>query len=297
MRIVPPQEITESVLQSTNVINDEADWVAGTYNTGQKVVYERRVYEVVAEPSTADNPATGAASDPPSWILLGWSNKWRMFTEGQDSQSTGTGDIDVTLQWPSSITTLAVLGVMGSSITVTVTDSVDGVVYDQTIDLVDIGVLDWWEWHFLPYDFQQTAVFSSIPPYAGADVRILIEGASPSDPVAAGRVIAGIEGTLGVTQYGTEITQFDYSTKERDGFGSLVLVPRRAISIVDFDVHVATPQVDFVSSQLKKLAGTPALYIGDDERTSTVVYGVQVDVSQGITWPSISELTLRVEEF
>lgn len=296
MRIVPPQEITESVLQSTNVVNDEIDWVAGTYNLGDKRVYNRRVYEVVVA-STTDQPDVGAAADPPSWILLGWSNKWRMFTEGQDSQSTGTGDIDVTLQWPSSITTLAVLGVMGSSVTVTVTDSVDGVVYDQTIDLVDIGALEWWEWYFLPYDFQQAAVFSSIPPYAGADVRILIEGASPSDPVAAGRAIAGIERTLGVTQYGTDVAQFDYSTKERDGFGNLVLVPRRAINIVDFDVHVMTPQVDFVSAQLKKLAGIPALYIGADEFSSTVVYGVQVDVSQGITWPSISELTLRVEEF
>lgn len=296
MRIVPPQEITETVLQSTNVANDYADWTAGTYNEGDRRVFNRSVYEVVAT-STTDQPDTGAASDPPTWFRVGWSNKWRMFTEGQDSKSTGTGDIDVTLQWDSVITTIAVLGLMGSTITVTMTDSVDGVVYDETVSIVDIGVSSHWEWHFLPYEFDQVAVFSGLPPYPGADVRILIKGATVSDPVAAGRVVAGIERDLGVTQYGTSIDKYDYSTKERDGFGNLILVPRRVINIVDFDVHVMTAQVDFVSSQLKKLGGTPALYIGDDGFYVTVVYGIQIDVSQGITTPSISDLTLRVEEF
>ena len=297
MRIVPPQEVTETVLQSTNVVNDYSDWVAGTYNLGDRVVYDNQVYEVVADPSTTDQPDVGAAKTAPTWYVVGYSNQWRMFTKGQDSKTTATGDIDVTLQWPSSITTIGVLGVMGTSVTVTVTDSVEGVVYNEAVDLVDIGVSGWWEWYFLEYEFDQVAIFSGIPPYAGADVRIIIEGASASDNVACGRIIAGVERTLGVTQYGTSIDKSSYSTKDRDGFGNLTLVPRRTLKLVDFDVRVPTQMVDSVVTQLNKLDGIAALYIGDDSFGSTVVYGVQYDVSMGISTPSLSDLTVQVEEF
>jgi len=297
MRIVPPQEITETVLQSTNVVNDYSDWTAGTYNLGDRVVYNNQVYEVVADPSTTDQPDVGAAKAAPTWFVVGWSNQWRMFKEGQDSQTTATGDIDVTLQWPSSITTLAVLGVMGASVTLTVTDSVDGVVYSETVDLVDTSVMNWWEWYFLEYELDQVALFDGIPPYAGADVRIQITGASPSDNVAAGRVVAGIERDIGLTQYGTSVDLIDYSTKERDGFGNLVLVQRRAINLVNFDVIAYTSQFDSIVSQLKKLAGSPALYIGSEEYGQTVVYGIQTDISQGISTYSTTDLTIQVEEF
>ena len=297
MRIVPPQEITETVLQSTNVVNDYSDWTAGTYNLGDRVVYNNQVYEVVADPSTTDQPDVGAAKAAPTWFVVGWSNQWRMFKEGQDSQTTATGDIDVTLQWPSSITTLAVLGVMGASVTLTVTDSVDGVVYNETVDLVDTSVTNWWEWYFLEYELDQVALFDGIPPYAGADVRIQITGASPSDNVAAGRVVAGIERDIGLTQYGTSVDLIDYSTKERDGFGNLVLVQRRAINLVNFDVIAYTSQFDSIVSQLKKLAGSPALYIGSEEYGQTVVYGIQTDISQGISTYSTTDLTIQVEEF
>ena len=296
MRIVQPSEITADVLQSTNVVNIETTWTAGTYSLGVRRVYERMVYEVVASPSTADRPDIGAASDPPTWVALGYSNQWRMFTEGADSLSTGTGDIDVTLQWPGLITTIAALGLVGYSIRVTVTDSVDGVVFDQTKDLIDIGVSDWWEFFFLPYENDDAAVFE-LPPYPGADIRVLLEAENISDPGAVGRVVAGVGRDLGVTLYGTDIQLQDYSIKERDGFGNLILLPRRTLKYVNYDVHVPTDTVDFVVRALSRLGGIPTLYIGDPDKTSTVVFGVFADISSGIAAPSISDLTLQVEEF
>ena len=296
MRIVQPSEITTDVLQSTNVANIETTWTEGTYSLGDRRVYERIVYEVVADPNTADRPDIGAASDPPTWVALGYSNQWRMFTEGADSLSTGTGDIDVTLQWPTLISTLAALGLMGASITVTVTDDIDGVVFDETRDLVNIGVGDWWEFFFLPYDNIDAAVFE-LPPYPGADVRILLEGATISDDVAVGRVVAGVGRDLGVTLYGTDIQLQDYSIKDRDGFGNLILRPRRTLKYVNYDVHVPTGSVDFVTRALSRLGAVPTLYIGEENKTSTIVYGVFSDVSQGISTPSLSDLTLQVEEF
>lgn len=297
MRIVKPNEVDESILQSTSVENIETTWTAGTYSTGTRRVEGQKVYEVVADPNTSDQPSVGAVADPPTWVELGYSNIWRMFREGVDSLSTADGEIDVTLEWPVVVNTLGALGLRGQKISLTVTDAVDGVVYDEERDIVDIGISDWWEYYFLPYDIIDAVIFDGIPPYPGADFDLLLEGASETDPVAIGRIVAGLSRDLGVTQHGTDIQLQDYSIKERDGFGNLVLVPRRVVKFVNYDVHVPTPQVDFVVKQLQRLGAIPALYIGDQDRSSTIVFGVFADVSQGISTPSISDLTLQVEEF
>ena len=66
---------------------------------------------------------------------------------------------------------------------------------------------------------------------------------------------------------------------------------------MNYDVHVPTGSVDFVTRALSRLGAIPTLYIGDEDKTSTIVYGVFSDVSQGISTPSLSDLTLQVEEF
>lgn len=296
MHIVTPQVVTPGFLLATNVVNAEPAWVPGTYNRGDRVVFSDEVYEVVADPDTSDQPDLGAVADPPTWVALGWSNQWRMFRDGTDSLSTAVGEIDVTIENQRLTSTLGALGLQGSAITVTVTDGVEGVVFEETRPLVDIGASDWWEYFFLPYDNIDAAVFD-LPPYPGAEIRILLEGASESDPVAVGRVVFGISRDIGVTLYGTGIQLQDYSVKERDGFGTLILRPRRTIKRVDYDVHVPTERVSFVIRELSRLGAVPTLYIGDPQKPATIVYGVYADVSQGITTPSISDLTLQVEEF
>jgi hypothetical protein len=282
---------------TTNVVNDYADWTAGTYNTGTRRVEANVVYEVVASPNTIDQPSVGVIADPPSWIRIGWSNQFRMFRDGQDSYSDRLDNIDVTLIFPSIITTVAVLGVQGAEVQVTMTDPVDGVVYDETISLVDIGVLSHWEWHFLPYDLNDTAVFEGLPPYSGVEINIVVRGVASTDEIRVGRFIAGISRELGVTNYGTSIGALEYSTKERDGFGNLVIVPRRTVRLVNYDVLVNSENVDRVVRTLESLSAKPTLYIGDDTYSSTVVFGLYRDYTQGLDDPKGSDLTIQVEGF
>jgi hypothetical protein len=220
-----------------------------------------------------------------------------MFRDGQDSYSDRLDNIAVTLVFPSAVTTVAVLGVQGAEVQVTMTDSVEGIVYDETISLVDIGVISHWEWHFLPTDFDDTAVFEGLPPYPGADIDIVVRGASASDEIRVGRVVAGISRELGVTNYGTSIGALEYSTKERDGFGNLVIVPRRTVRLVDYDVLVNSQDVDRVVRTLESLSAKPTLYIGDDTYSSTVVFGLYRDYTQGLDDPKGSDLTIQVEGF
>ena len=297
MRIVTPYNVDAGQLTTTNVVNEVADWSAGTYNLGDQAVDANQVYKVVADPSTTDQPSVGAAASPPTWVLMGWSNQYRMFRDGRDSFSSRDESIDVTLNFAEIITTVGALGLQGVSATLTVVDSAEGTVYNETISLVDIGVGDWWEYFFSPYEFNDTAIFDGLPPYAGADINLSIDAASETDQARAGRVIAGFEQPLGVTNYGVSVSILDYSTKKRDGFGNLTLVPTRTVRVVDYDVKVETAQVDFVVRALERIAATPTLFIGDNSFSSSVTFGIYREFTQGITAPSISDLTIQVEGF
>jgi hypothetical protein len=297
MRIVTPYNVDTSQLTTTNVVNEFASWAAGTFNLGDQVVEANNVYKVVADPNTTDQPTVGAAASPATWVRMGPSNQYRMFRDGRDSYSSRDESIDVTLNFAETITTVGALGLQGVSATLTVVDSAEGTVYDETISLVDIGVGDWWEYFFSSYEFEDTAIFDGLPPYVGADINLSVDAASETDQARAGRVVVGFERPLGVTNYGVAVSILDYSTKERDGFGNLTLIPRRTVRLVDYDVKVSTAQVDFVVRELERIAATPTLFIGDNSFSSSVTFGVYRDFTQGITTPSLSDLTIQVEGF
>jgi len=295
--IVLPFEVDSTILTATDVVNTESDWSAGTYNLGDRAVEANRVYEVVAGPGTTDQPSVGAAADPPTWVLLGWSNQYRMFRDGRDSLSSQLDNISVDLEFGVVVTTVGALGLLGTEAVLTMTDPVEGMVYTETVSLIDIGVSDWWEYFFLPYDQRDTAIFDGIPSYSNATISIDVTAATAQDTAAVGRIVAGVERELGVTNYGTAVSILDYSTKERDGFGNLTLVPRRTVRLVDYDVKVDSDKVDFVVRQLEQISAIPALFVGDELYSSSVTFGVYRDFSQGITTPSISDLTIQVEGF
>lgn len=297
MRIVLPFEVDSTILTATDVVNTEPDWSAGTYDLGDRAVQANQVYEVVADPDTTDEPSAGVVADPATWVLLGWSNQYRMFRDGRDSPSSQLDNISVELDFGVVVTTVGALGLLGTEAVLTMTDPVEGVVYTETVSLIDIGVSDWWEYFFLPFDQRDTAIFDGMPPYSSATISIDVTAATNLDTAAVGRIVAGVERELGVTNYGTAVSILDYSVKERDGFGGLILKPGRSIRLVDYNVTVRSPRVDFVVRQLEQISATPALFVGDELYSSSVTFGVYRDFSQGITTPSISDLTIQVEGF
>lgn len=293
MRIVEPVDVSETALVSSDVpVDDYPLWEAGTYTLGQRVINGIQAWEALADTTTQEPSASSF-----DWLRLGYVNRWRMFRDGLDSLSVQLDSISTIIAFPALVNTVAALGIDGAEVQLTVTDAVEGVVYDQTASLVDIGVADWWEYFFLPYDRKDTHLFTGVPPYLGSDYALTIRAASAQEVAAIGRVVAGTVRPLGVTNYGTSLSSIDYSTKDRDGFGNLTLVPRRTVKLIDYEASVSSQRVGFVQKQLSRLAATPTLFIGDELYDATIVYGVYRDFTEIISSPSISQLTLTVEGF
>ena len=293
MRIIKPVDVTPAILTSSNVPEtDYAAWSAATaYAVGNKVTYNHRTYEALVA-STGANPETDT-SDPPKWLDLGATNRWRMFDDKVGSLTEQTGSIAVELQPGAVINSLALFNLLGRSATVTLTDPVDGIVYQRTVSLVDAGVTDWYEWYFAPIGRQTDFVLLDLPAYGTATLSVTVDNAS--DTAACGHLVMGRQADIGVALYGSGVGIMDYSRKEADAFGNSMVVERSFSKRAEFDVMVETHQISRVQRLLAGIRAQPVVWIGAEGYESTVLFGYYRDFSISISGPSASDATITVE--
>jgi hypothetical protein len=293
MRIIKPVDVTPAILTSSNVPEtDYAAWSAATaYAVGDKVTYNHRNYEALVA-STGANPETDT-SDQPKWLDLGADNRWRMFDDKVGSLTEQAGSIAVELQPGAVINSVALFNLLGRSATVTLTDPVDGIVYQRTVSLVDAGVSDWYEWFFAPIGRQTDFVLLDLPAYGTATLSVTIDNAS--DTAAVGHLVMGRQAELGVAVYGSGVGITDYSRKETDAFGNSVVVERSFSKRAEFDVVVETPQIGRVQRMLASLRAQPVVWIGAEGYESTFLFGYYRDFQISISGPSVSDASITVE--
>lgn len=291
MRVVRPIVVNESNLISSNLVDEYPQWSAGEYEEGDRVILGMQAWEALLD--TSAQPGTSSED----WLRLGYSNRWRMFREGRDSVSEGEGQIDVTISTGEILTTAALLGLVGAEVSITITDPVEGVVFNKTESLAELGVLDWWEYFFLPYETRDTAVFDGIPPYPGANTQIVVSGGSETDRVTVGRLVVGAERDLGLTLQGTSVSLIGLGKRDRDPFGNLQIVPGRSVRLVEYDVLIDRSRTEFVVRFFENLLWEPTLFIGDKDEGPTVVFGVYRDATTAYTGPCNSLLSIQVEGY
>jgi len=296
MQIIRPRLVDEAMLTASDVpADDYPEWSAGEYAASERVVVGIEAFEALVD--TSDEPAEGATKSPPSWLRLGFINRWRMFRDGRDSKTRQDGGINVTVTPGAVVSGLALLGLEGLDVTVTMTDPVEGVVYERTESITDIGVGNWYGFYFLPYDVREDFVFIGLPPYSGASIDVSVRTSTPTDTSAVGRFVMGLVRELGFTLHGASVRTMDFSVRERDGFGNLTIVRRRQINLVDYKVLIDCGRVDFVKRELDHLRNRETIFIGSPDLSSTVVFGFYRDFSITIAGHSSSDAILEVEGY
>lgn len=293
MRIIRPVDITPAILTSSDVPEDDYPaWSATTaYAIGDRALREHRIYEALVAHTGAD-PLTDATS-PPKWLDLGATNRWRMFDDKVGSTTEQVGSIAVTLTPGAVINSLALFNLLGRSLSVTLTDPSEGVVYQRDLSLVDAGVGDWYEWFFAPIGRQTDAVLTDLPAYGTASLSVTVDNAS--DTAACGHLVIGRQADIGVALYGTSVGITDYSRKEADVFGNAQVVERAFSKRAEFDVAVDTPRVSAVQRLLAAIRSRPVVWIGAQGYESTVLFGYYRDFSISISGPTVSDATITVE--
>lgn len=294
MIIVQPIPVTPAMLTASNVPETDAPlWTAGTYSLGDQRIYEHRVYEVIVA-STTDRPDLGAAASPPTWIDLGATNRFKMFDEIISTQTVQASEIDVSVEPSTVINAAAFFGLSGNTITVTLTDPVEGEVYNQTRNLQDNTlIVNWYAYFFEEISFRSDVVFLDLPSYGSATLRAVLDAGT--DDAKIGEMIVGKQRDLGVTNFGTSVSIIDYSVKNTDEFGNTIITQRAFSKRADYDVTVETGSVAAIQRALADIRTTPTVFVGDENRSETVVYGFYKQFNIVLSTPSVSDCSIEVE--
>ena len=294
MKIVTPIPITSSILTASNVAITETAWTAGTYTTGTQRYVGTTLYQVVASPSTTDNPTVGVSATPPTWKAVGAINRFKMFDNIINTQTVKAGTIAITVNPGQLVNAAAFFGLQGNTINVTMNDPTEGVVYNETQSLQDNTlIVDWYAYFFEGIYQKSDAVFVDLPSYVNATMTVTIDAGAAT--ASCGEMVIGRQSTLGLSNFGTSVSIQDYSVKTTDDFGNIVIEQRAYSKRADYDVTVETPRIAAVQKLLADIRTTPTVFIGSQDNPETVVYGFYKQFNIVISTPTLSDCSIEVE--
>lgn len=232
---------------------------------------------------------------PTWWLDVGPTNQWKMFDNGVATATSRFGAIDASIVSAGAISDgVAFLNVSAVSIRVTVTDTIDGVVYDTTTTMVaDSGVLDYYAYFFEPIVRIGELVLTGLPPYAGATIRAYLDGSGGI--ASCGVMVLGSLAYIGRTVYGATVGLLDYSVKGADAFGSFTALERGYARRGDFGVSMKVSQVTSLQNLLIPYRAKPLVWIGTDFIGATVIYGFYKDFQTTIAYFDEATCALTIE--
>ena len=298
MKIIRPLTITDSVLSSSNVTDpDKTAWASGTTyavndycsvtSTNSHLVYQ-------SLQSANTNHAPGATSPDTWWILVGATNRWKAFDGSVTSQTSRADSIQYTFATTGRNDAIALCNISAGSVTVTMTDVTDGVVFNKTYSLISTaGILDFYSYCFEPIKRQSDFYVDGMPPYGGATISVTLTDTGST--TLCGACVVGQSLDFGGTQFGMSLGIQDYSIKQKDAFGNYTILQRAFNKRAVMSVIVDVGDVDLLEATLAQYRATPIVYIGGDAYTSSIIYGYYKDFSVAVNEPTVSICSIEIE--
>lgn len=301
MYVIRPYEVNDAILASSSIPEPdtgETVWSAGSYSTGTERIstVTHKVYRSTVDSNTLD-PTLDTYDESgvgTKWLIVGATNKWRMFDGIIGSTSTGDSPIEVDLDLASLVDSMAFFNVTAGSINVTVTHPVEGEVYNKEIQTRDnSSVTDWWTYFTEPIVEKRNIAIWDLPGYAGCTLSFSVDG----DSVSVGEVVFGRKSELGVAQYGTGYQMLNFNITQRDAFGNITRTRgRRVAKLVSYTIKTLTSKTQNTFNILDQLRDIPAVYTGSLVDDKTLAYGYHSDVRINFSTPSLDDVSIEVEE-
>jgi hypothetical protein len=295
MKIIRPVTIDDAVFQSSDVPeNDYAAWAGGTtYAAADRVIVTtgyHNIYESVQSGNTGNDPTT---DDGTWWTLISSTNRWKMFNAVVQEQTVQATQINTVLQSTSVVNSLALINVEGTTVVITMTDAVEGVVYNETFNLTSYsGIQDWYAYFFEPIVRKNQLALTDLPPYANASISVTVNAGADAK---VGALVIGQFADLGLSQHGASLSIVDYSTKNTDAQGRITITDGPYADKMEVDVVLDTSQIGQANTTLSSLRTTPAVWIAEDNNDDLVIYGYYREFDIILSNPTISRISLEIE--
>lgn len=266
---------------------------AATYAAGDRVIdaTAHRVYE-----SKVSANVGNALSDPTKWIHIGTTNKWAMFDFDRSIGTTQASPLVVSFTPVQRVDSIAVLGVVGASVQVSMTVSAS-VVYTRTVSMTGRSTATWSGYFFGGFEQQPSLLLTDMPPFANATITVTITGAT----VTCGACVVGRSVHLGEVQYGAKNDALNFSRIDRDEFGNSTLVRRKVVPRTNQTLLFDKAATNAVIGVRKTLNAAPAVWsglidTGDGYFEALLILGIYKQYEVSLDHPSKGVLNLELEE-
>lgn len=293
MRVIPPV-----ILNSTNTTStaptsmDPPVWNVGTPYTAGSIVQVagtvNKRYECIAVSVTGGySPEIDVTKTTPKWVELGGTNKYAMF---DDLRSTSTVTTTAT-----GITVLATLTTLIDSVAILRLSNVTQivikgysvypgtVVYNKTYNTTGLKNL----------------VVFDLPSAVNLTVEVIFTGTAP---LSIGSLVIGKYIHLGSLQTGAECLYLNFSSIDRDTFGTPFIVKRRSVPKLQLKVYIDASQVSSILQYRNILDAVSAVWVGLENQTNSYYYnslimqGFFKEFSFEINNPIGPMINLEIEE-
>lgn len=242
---------------------DPAVWdTSASYAEGDQVyvlstsmIYQN-IYEGVTD-NTVSSPEINVTEATPKWAELSYMNRWKMFDLTRGYSTYKTSPITITLTPGKIISSIALLGMSGvTSVLITAVNGVGTNVYNPTST---------------PYtgtDIKNYVVYD-LPPVLSIVVTITISG---SGTVGCTHFVAGTPEFLGTIQDDITRDSINFSTVDRDTYGTATLVKRRSVPKVTYTLFTNASEIERILTVRDDLNAETALWSGLDADVSNNYY-------------------------
>lgn len=291
--IIKPITVTPAMVVATDVpAGDYADYAPGTaYGAGARVVYANGIYQSLQAANTAHTPDVS----PTWWVFVSVINKFKLFDLVNSSQTAKSTSMSYTVRPGTVITGLAVVNLTSvTGIRVRMVSDAYGTVFDRTITRGRRPPgAGWWNWFYGRRTESLSNYFVDLPSFA--DAVIIVDFTGLAD-MAVGTLLMGTVSSWGKgVQSGMSLGIRDYSKKETNDFGDIVLTQRAYASKQQLSLVLDAEEVDPFSALLKSLRATPCLWICSGRYGAATLYGYYQDFEILIAYFATSECSLTLE--
>lgn len=292
MRVIKPAAFDPAThLVSSTAVESAAAWASGTTYAKDAVVdYLTNYWISLVNSNTGNQPDTS----PTQWALVGPDNTHAMFDEQISTATSSTSPLTVVLT-PGAVNAIALLGLVGEQVVVTVTDGSGGpVVYTRTVSLDGTLIADWYQYFYEPYVQIAEVVLTDLVPLSTAELTVSLTG---TGTIEIGNLSFGTQYQIGDAEYGAGLGIIDYSKKETDEFGVTTFVRRDFSKRLSARLMLDNGQINRISRLLSDLRATPAVWIlaDDSQYQAGTVYGFFRDFNVEIAYPVQSFVSLEIE--
>jgi hypothetical protein len=273
MKVIPPITLDHTNITSTALdTTDPAEWdTSASYAIGDRVKVTvsniNKIYECIIATTAADlSPEVDILKITPKWVEIGSINKYAMFDTLRSTKTTASKYMSIVLSPGQLVDSIAILGMSGIN-TVNISAKVDGgadtIVYEVSIDLNRRATNSWYTYFFGRYITKAGFARFDLPTNLGnLVITITFMGA---EDIGVGAVVLGNALDIGSLQRGAKVDVLNFSSIQRDLYGTATLIPRRNVPKTRQELYIPKNRLNTVLQYKDELDSVSAVWSGLDD--------------------------------